>query len=470
LVPLGLALQWRERAGPRRAFRLGYVTGAVFFLVLLYWIPFLPRENVTIPYLMFPMLLIMVAYLALFPAVSALIAVVLARRGLPVAFALPPLWVLFEVVRGTGMFGFPWGSIAYAPAGSPSFIQFAEYTGMWGVGLWILLVNGCLVHAICTPSRRTRNLSVLAAAALVILPGLHGTLRLRHAPPRPTVTVGLVQPNVGEDKWQLAARDSVVATVLRVTRELGEKQRANPPVLYVWPETAVPAPIRRDPMYRVQVKDLVEDLNVPLLAGFPDAVRESNGKVRFTNSAGLIMPGRGLVRQYDKRHLVPFSEYFPMPLLNRYDFGQANFAAGSELGLFTQLDVPFGVLICFESIFPDETRDLCRAGSRYIVNITNDQWFGDSAAPYQHFEMNVLRCIENNIGMARAANTGISAILDPYGRVVSRTGTFVPAGLVGKVELLDTTTFYTRHGDWVLGLCLIWVGLGLVPFRRRKRE
>jgi len=463
LVPLGLALEWRERATPRRAFRLGYVTGAVFFLVLLYWIPFLPRENVTIPYLMFPMLLLMVAYLALYPALSAMTAVWLARRKIPVALTLPPLWVLFEVIRSTGIFGFPWGVLGYAPAGVPSFIQFAAYTGMWGVSLWILAVNGCIVRAVCAPTRSARNTSILAAVLLVIVPAIHGTVRLRSVKPHATVTVGLVQPNVGEDKWQMGARDSVVAQVIRVTREMGTKERI-PPTLYIWPETAVPAPIRRDPMYRVQIKDLVEELNAPLLAGYPDGVRESNGNVRYTNSAGLILPGRGIVQQYDKRHLVPFSEFFPMPFLSRVNFGQANFSSGSELGLFTQLDVPFGVLICFESIFPEESRSLSRAGARYLVNLTNDQWFGDSAAPYQHFEMNVLRCIENGIGMARAANTGISAILDPYGRVVLRTGTFVSAGVEGKVEVREGTTLYTRFGEWVLGLCVLWVvacaGLG----------
>jgi len=368
-------------------------------------------------------------------------------------------------MRSTGIFGFPWGVLGYAPAGVPSFIQFAAFTGVWGVSLWILAVNGCIVHAITATSRQLPNASILAAVLLVVVPAIHGTLRLRSVKPHNTVTVGLIQPNVGEDKWQMAVRDSVVAQVIQVTREMGAKEHT-PPALYIWPETAVPAPIRRDPMYRVQIKDLVEELNAPLLAGYPDGVRESNGSVRYTNSAGLIMPGRGLVRQYDKRHLVPFSEYFPMPFLNRFDFGQANFASGKELGLFSQLDVPFGVLICFESIFPEEARSLSRAGARYLVNITNDQWFGDSAAPYQHFEMNVLRCIENGIGMARAANTGISGILDPYGRIVLRTGTFVPAGVEGKVDVREGTTFYTRYGEWILGICLLWVAACLVLGRR----
>jgi apolipoprotein N-acyltransferase len=166
------------------------------------------------------------------------------------------------------------------------------------------------------------------------------------------------------------------------------------------------------------------------------------------------------------------SEYLPLPILNRYDFGQSDFTAGKEPGLFPELGEPFGVLICFESIFPRYARELCGKGARYLVNITNDQWFGDSAAPYQHFEMNVLRCIENRVGMARAANTGISAVIDPYGLVVTETPTFVRDGLIGTVELSEGTTFYTRHGDWILIACGLWLpaafALAMMGGRRRS--
>jgi apolipoprotein N-acyltransferase len=474
LVPLLIALEARTSTGSRltvgAGFRLGYLTGAVYFLTLLYWIPSLPSENVTVPFLMVPALLAAVAYLALYPGLSAMIAVLLARRGVPVAFALPPIWVFAEYTLGQGTFGFPWGSLGYAPAAFPVFIQFAAYTGLWGVSLWIVLVNGLVAEAFTAGSSRRRMVMAGLATFFVLAPALQGAIRLRRAVPLPTVTVGLVQPNVGEDKWRASVRDSVVAAVLETTRNLAASRVGDPPDLYVWPETAVPAPIRRDPLYRKQVKDLVEGLKVPLLAGFPDIVRQANGDARYTNSAALLLPGQGLVHQYDKRHLVPFSEYFPLPLLNRLNFGQSDFTPGEERGLFTQLPVPFGVLICFESIFPEEARALCRGGARYLVNITNDEWFGDSAAPYQHFEMNVLRCIENGTGMARAANTGISAILDPYGRVVAHTPTFIKTGLFGQVQIREATTFYTRFGDWVLGLCGLWVLFLRIRYGRRRVE
>jgi apolipoprotein N-acyltransferase len=175
-----------------------------------------------------------------------------------------------------------------------------------------------------------------------------------------------------------------------------------------------------------------------------------------------------MVARYDKRKLVPFSEYMPVPILNRVDFGQASFTKGTGPGLFDQLERPFGVLICFESIFPGPSRELVAEGARYLVNITNDQWFGDSPAPYQHFAMNGLRCIENRVGMARAANTGISASIDPYGFVREATPTFVEERTVVPVELGSGPTFYTRHGNWILVAGVLLPLLGFVPGIRER--
>jgi apolipoprotein N-acyltransferase len=474
LLPLLIALQAprtprSEPVGPGAAFRLGYITGAVFFLTLLYWIPFLPRENVTIPFLMIPAVFLMAAYLALFPAAAAMVAVWLARRGLPLGLALPPAWALTEALRGFGTFGFPWGSLGYTFASYPHFIQFAEFTGVWGVTLWVVLVNGLIHLYLETPWIRPKVAVFVFLIASVVVPYLHGRTLLLHREPRAAVEVGLVQPNIGDDKWRLSVRDSVVASVIEITRELGRANAAHPPDLYVWPETAVPSAIRRNPIHRARVEALVDSLGVPLLAGFPDGERLPDGSIRYSNSAALFLPGRGAVRQYDKRHLVPMSEYFPLPILNRHDFGQSNFTPGKEPGTFPELEVPFGVLICFESIFPGYARELCRGGARYLVNITNDQWFGDSAAPYQHFEMNVLRCIENRTGMARAANTGISAVIDPYGIPGMRTQTFVRDSLVAPVELRTGLTLYTRWGDWILAVCAAWLLLFAGVALRRGR-
>ncbi len=475
LVPLLVALHLpgsgKERAvSPGRAFRLGYVTGAVFFLVLLYWIPDLPRENLTVPFVMYPALAIMVLYLALFPALASLGAAWMARRGVPLGLTFPFLWTLAEAVRGTGPLGFPWGSLGYALAPYPHLIQFASITGIWGVTLWAALVSGLIHLYLELPWVRPKLIGFALLVAVVITPYFHGREVLGRRQPRAGVEVGLVQSDVGANKWELAVRDSVAEALLDQTARLMEGRRPEPPALVIWPETAMPARLPREPHYQDRVESLVDSTGIPLLAGFPDGYRLPDGGVRWTNSAALYLPHRGLVQQYDKRHLVPFSEDFPLPFLNRFDFGQSDFSSGTRPGVFKEISPPFGVLICFESIFPGLARGLARDGARYLVNITNDQWFGNSAAPFQHFEMNVLRAIENRMGLARAANTGISAVIDPYGIVVDRTTTFVKASVIDTVELGRELTFYTRHGDWILWLALAAVlaeaGWALVRGRR----
>jgi apolipoprotein N-acyltransferase len=352
----------------------------------------------------------------------------------------------------------------------PHFIQFASFTGLWGVTLWVLLVNG-LVHLYLATSWGRAKLLVLAGlAALVVGPYAHGRHVLLHREPRPAVEVGIVQPNVGNNKWRLGVRDSIIASLLDQTASFAAGLEDDPPELIVWPETAVPARLKHDPVWTERITALVDSIGIPVLAGFPDGERRPDGTIRFTNSAGLLLPGRGVAVQYDKQHLVPFSEYFPLPLLDRVDFGQSSFSPGTLPGLVAATRVPFGVLICFESIFPGPTRELARQGARYVVNITNDQWFGDSAAPAQHFNMNVLRCIENRMGMARAANTGISGAIDPHGLVVARTQTFVQDELVVAVELGGEPTLYTRLGDWILvPAALVVAGYGALAWRRRDR-
>lgn len=455
LLPLMIALQipgQRETtATPKKAFQLGWTTGIVFFLILLYWFPKLPQENLTIPFFMYPALVLVALFYGLFPAVTAWGSAYLARRGAPLSLAFPALWVLTEFLRNSGYMGFTWGVLAYAMAPQYHLIQFASYTGVWGVSLYLVGVQG-LIHGYFSLKESAPKILVAGLFfAAMLLPNFHGRSVIANRAMSRSIRVGLVQPNTGKNKWQPGVRDSVVAGLLQETRTLSEQGGKRPPVLIIWPETAIPARLPREPGYLYQVDRLVGETGIPLLAGYPDGTQK-DGRWHFSNSAGLVLPNKQIVQQYNKRHLVPFSESFPLPLMNRYDFGQANFTPGKEQGLFNQLKEPFGVLICFESGFPELSRELVRNGARYLVNITNDQWFGDSAAPYQHFNFNVLRCIENRVAMARAANTGISGVIDPYGRVQVATPTFTADSRLVDVELGTGLTFYTRYGDWPLGV------------------
>jgi apolipoprotein N-acyltransferase len=175
------------------------------------------------------------------------------------------------------------------------------------------------------------------------------------------------------------------------------------------------------------------------------------------------LPGRGVVAKYDKMHLVPFGERIPyddvFPVLKRVNFGEADFERGREPVVFQIDDKRFGVLICFESIFPELVRSFKTGGADFILNITNDEWFGRSAAPYQHAYMAVFRAVENRISVARCANTGISMLIDPWGRITLESGVFTREALAGTIEVVETDTFFSRHG-----FLLLWpvVGIALV--------
>jgi len=173
-----------------------------------------------------------------------------------------------------------------------------------------------------------------------------------------------------------------------------------------------------------------------------------------------VLPGLGIVRKYDKIHLVPFGERIPyddvFPFLGKVDFGQANFGTGKERTVFHLNDDKFSVLVCFESIFPELVRSFKVEGANFFVNITNDEWFGRSAAPYQHAYMAVFRAVENRASIARCANTGISMLIDPWGRVTLKSGLFTREAPVGRIKLVSGETFFTRHG-----FLLLWPFVGV---------
>ena len=206
------------------------------------------------------------------------------------------------------------------------------------------------------------------------------------------------------------------------------------------------------------------------------------------NSAFLFSPGETTLQRYNKINLVPISERVPfrdaLPFLGRIkwevletgDWGQAFFSRGKEWTVFRHPKGAFSVLICFESIFPDLVRKFVRRGARFLVNITNDAWFGRSSAPYQHARAVVFRAVENRIAIARSANTGVSMFVDPYGRTFQTTGIFHPALLIGSLPLRTEETFYTRYGNLfslgciVTSVLVLGLGLGLYRFTASRRE
>ncbi len=474
-VPFFDAVRLAEgAAGERRAASgLIYGGGVLHFALLLYWILFLPPEEVTVRGLIIPAFGLMVAYLGLFPFAAQAAARRGARLGVPWWLALPVAWVGCEYLRSLSELGFPWVLAGYGLIATPRILQFLSWTGIFGGSFFVLLVNGLVLAALRGRGRR-RVAAAGAAALLVGLALAHGSWVLAHLGPARTIEVALIQGNITREiKFKPEYR---LANLERLMAASQEAVAASPGGvdLVIWPETAAACYLKLDPGCRHRLATFVDRLGAPLLTGAPDVDPRPDGSRRYSNAAFLIAPGRGPVGEYAKVNLVPFGEAFPYQerwrLLQKIDFGEADFDRGPG---FTPIAVPgddtVGVMICFESIFPQIGRAYAQAGAGFFANITNDEWFGTSGGPYQHAAMAAARSIECRRGLARAANTGVSFVVDRAGRVSHSTPLFTAARVIAPVEIGEGSTGYMLVGDLVPQLCLAATLLMAVAGHRRPR-
>ena len=477
LVPLLGAISGQT---PGRAFRLGWGAGLVFQLGLIYWIvvAVYVYGGASLPVALIPLLLLS-AYLALFWGVFAGgLRFFTVRLGLPLFLSAPFLWVALEYVRSFFWFGFPWEILGYSQFRWLHLIQVSEYTGVYGISFLLVLANVTVWDGIRWRRGQARGRVFAAEAAiLACLSGgclLFGKLRLAElegtAARGKEIRVGLIQGNIEQDlKWRPELQEETVSIYLRLSRE-AIREGAE---ILIWPETALTFFYEDDLEYRPRIKAMVGEAGVPLLFGSPGMDPPALPGMEATeyNSAFLLDASGNEAGRYDKIHLVPFSEYTPLRWLlgglANFMEGMGDFASGRELKNLVWGDRALGVLICYEAIFPDQVRRLVAKGSTFLVNITNDAWFGKTSAPFQHHSMVVFRAVENRVPVARAANTGISSVIGWDGRIGRRTAIFTRGYLVDRIRTIPAggKTFYTRHGDFfakvltvfVLAL-LIWAG------------
>ncbi|PYN17991.1 MAG: apolipoprotein N-acyltransferase [Candidatus Rokuibacteriota bacterium] len=298
------------------------------------------------------------------------------------------------------------------------------------------------------------------AAALLAAVLTFGHLRLREAPRPAEAHIALMQPAIEQPlKWDPEHATVVLKIYLELTRQAGAAR----PDLIVWPETASPTVLRRDPGLLRTLAALSGELQTPLLIGSVDVL---DGQPPRLSNAAFVVTERGIVGRYDKIHLVPFGEYVPLSGVIGFVRGWAEFIAELEPGtravVFTGPPAPFGVVICYEGIFPDLFREFVNNGARVMVNMTNDGWFGRTSGPEQHLTMYPFRAVEHRIAVVRAANTGVSAFIAPSGQIVRHLGLFQRGVLVDRVPLRHGRTLFTRLGDWVawLSLALAAVSVG----------
>jgi apolipoprotein N-acyltransferase len=445
------------RRPPAAAFGWAWLAGTVFFFVLLQWLNFTFSVYSAIPWpLIYVPTLALAGYCALYVALFAAgLAWLAAKRSAAWALVLAPfVWVAAEWVRGHFLGGFPWGLLGYSQYRELAVIQIAEVGGVYAVSFVLLAANSAVAGIFLMPWRCALA-GMVAATVLVAATLTFGVSRLEATEGRRVdeARIGIMQPSIGQP---VKFDPNHAARTLGIYVDLTQQAAREHPQLLVWPETALPGALRRDAVLRHLLGDLVMTLHLPLLVGSID-VREG-APVQYRNSAFLVTE-RGLGERYDKIQLVPFGEYVPFSALLGFVRGWAEFIADLEPGarplVFPGPPAPFGVVICYEGIFPELVREFVKDGARFMVNMTNDAWFGRTSGPPQHLAMYPFRAVEHRLAVVRAANTGISAFIAPSGRIGRSLPLFERGTLIDTVALRDTTTLYTRFGDWLAWLSLV---------------
>ena len=472
LVPLFASL---HRRNPADSFLLGFLFGFVAHVGILYWISYVVVVYGSLPVIAgIAAMFLLCAYLALYIGIFSALLSFARERGIALLLAAPPLWISMEWIKGWMLTGFPWGNFAYSQYQNVSLIQIADVTGIHGITFLLVTVNALLFDILIAKGelKKVAGECVICCMLLVCF-YVYGILRIdqiaravRSASP---FGVNLVQGNIDQNvKWNPDDQSKTVD----IYHQLSLKEAHSGAALIVWPETAAPFYLQDASELQKKVIETAVQTRSWLIVGSPSYDRAGN-HVSYRNSAFLLSPDGEIQGRYDKVHLVPYGEYVPLrtlfPFLSKMVVGIGDFQGGKEfLPLVLMAGKRAGTLICYEAIFPEYSRCYKRQGAELLVNITNDAWFGETSAPYQHLSMAVFRAVENRVYFIRAANTGISAIIDPTGRISARTILFERTVLKGTARWMRVDSIYARYGDIFLYLCLTWMVAVFIIAAARK--
>jgi apolipoprotein N-acyltransferase len=447
LVPL---LKSLENEPPAAALRLGFAAGLAHSLTLIYWVIIVMGHYGHLPLPVSVSILILFSlYLAIYPALFAWGYSLIGRSFLG-SFKTAGLWVALEYVRANVLTGFPWCLLGHTQYMNLEAIQVADLVGAYGTS-FVIVLSSTLIYGLLLErnlDRWKREAPVVLLTLAVVLG--YGFYRMSDSrPPRATLKIAIAQGNIDQSiKWNPAYQEKTV----QIYRTLTLQSRSFGPDLVVWPETAVPLFFQDGEPLARSVLNTAREAGTYIIFGSP-AYRREKGSVSLFNRAYLATPNGEIIGSYDKVHLVPFGEYVPMkrflPFVQRLVVAAGDFLPGDKVAPLKFPKAAAGVLICFESIFPELGRELTENGATLLVNLTNDAWYGMSSAPFQHFSMAVFRAVENRRPVVRAANTGISAFILPNGKIVEQSDLFKEALLTREIPLPDPgLTLYTRWGDF----------------------
>jgi len=441
---------------PLRAFTLGLLTGTVYFAGTIYWTGtvIIAFGDVN-PIVAMVGMILLSAYLALYLAVSSLVTSrLIARVGAAGLFIAPMAWVATEYLRGYFLTGFPWVPLGNSQVTVLPVAQMASVLGVYGLSALVAYVNATLAYSLVT-SGTQRVIAVASAVAVLVVVGGWGVWRIaegsltREGTP---IRIGLIQGNIAqEDKWNPAQARRIFTTYIAMTRDAVRRGAE----YIMWPESSTPFTFEdplADPQGDEMMRQLAREVRVPILFGSDQVIRRQPVETsELYNAAYQLDAGGKTIAVYHKIKLVPFGEFFPFqrwiafaaPLVQRF----VPFSAGDGPVMLPVGSHRASTAICYEVVFPSLARAAVEQGSELLTTVTNDGWYGRSSAPYQHWEMASMRAIEQGRYLARAANTGVSGFVDPYGRVLDRSSLFTDEVLVHEVRLIDERTWYARLGD-----------------------
>lgn len=465
LVPLFLYLD--KPVTFQRTARAGLLTALPFFGITLSWL----NSVGTISWLAFPAYAAVVAVHA--AGFFCFILPVVALKdylSLPFLYTAPFAWVACERLRAYGDLSAPWTNLGYSLTNFPFLLQFADFVGVYGVSFWLVTLNVLLFEAIRARHQPAAYRKYFLLW-LAVFSGVNGynVYRWTHdyEPVTAHVNVAVIQPNVPERiKWD----DHYGREMLKKTFDLNLSATHDSTDLVVWPETAVPYYIDESRPFSLVEMGPLPATNTRFLVGLLKTSRDSVGERHFYNAAAMFDSQGTILQEYKKIYLVPATERYPFkrvlgftrPFFNIQDIVYGAMDRGNERTVFRLPGAKFSVMICYESAFPQLSREFRLARANFLVNITNDAWFGRSFAPYQHASFLVLRAIENRTAIVRCGNTGISGFLDPLGRWQQKTALFTEAVIAESIPLTDRLTFYTRFGDLIVYISYGVLGLYLL--------
>jgi apolipoprotein N-acyltransferase len=503
LLPLLWALLGEDRQGKPltliQGAALGYLSGFLWYLGNCYWIyqtmylyGGLPKPIAA------GILILFCLYLGLYHLLfGALLVSLRSRLGRQAALLLSPfVWVAVELARSR-ITSFPWDLLGVAQVDNSFLTRLAPVTGVYGLSFVIAAINALWLVRVQVRERRYTRLILIGGGALIFVVYVIGLRRIR--PPavlRTDATATLVQENLEVGALAAAEPQPTTQQMLEsfsyLSRFPGNRVflgmpelRGTPVVdflpkqgptstdLIVWPESPAPF-LETDPQFRAALSSLAREADAPIIVGniaFEQTATNSRGYSQF-NSAAFISPQGEFVGRYNKIHLVPFGEYVPYRQL--LFFAQSllhdagDFDAGTTRSIFNVNGRRYGTFICYESVFGDEVRRFTQEGAQVLINISNDGWYGDTSAPWQHLNMVRMRAIENHRWILRSTNTGVTASIDPSGRVVVAAPRHIRTSIHVGFSYENDLTFYVAHGDLFAYACALITALALVFSLRTK--